>query len=115
MLCRIYDKGRKATEEGKEWFFPMWEANDWDGESPVTRTEIEFKRDMLKQWQVVGVSDLKACMGDLWTHATRSWLQLRTRVATDSNYRRWPVSEFWQTVQETPSKASVWSECCGSR
>ena len=22
-------------------------------------------------------------------------------MATDSNYRRWPVSEFWQTVQET--------------
>ncbi|MBN1856525.1 MAG: hypothetical protein JW846_06180 [Dehalococcoidia bacterium] len=101
LLGRIYDKRKEATQSGKEWFFPMWKENGWDGESPVTRTEFEFKRDALKEWQVVGVSDLKACASDLWRHASQTWLQLRTRVETDSNYRRWPVSEFWQTVQKT--------------
>ncbi|MFC2009167.1 hypothetical protein ACFLUT_03840 [Chloroflexota bacterium] len=99
LLGRIYDKKREAKQKGKEWFYPMWKENGWDGEAPVTRTEFEFKRGMLKQWQVTGVSDLRPCMGDLWQFATQTWLVLRTAVDTDSNYRRWPVSEFWKAVQ----------------
>ncbi|MCK9355773.1 MAG: hypothetical protein M0R22_01270 [Dehalococcoidia bacterium] len=99
MVARIYDKQRKAKEEGKTWFFPMWKKNGWDGECPVTRTEFEFKRDMLKQWQVNTVKDLAACTGDLWRFATETWLKLRITCEADSNYRRWPVSEFWEAVQ----------------
>jgi len=99
MLGRIYDKKREAKQTGKEWFSPMWRKNGWNGDDAVTRTEFEFKRDMLKQWQVTRVSDLSACMGDLWRFATQTWLVLRTRVDTDSNYRRWPVSDFWRSVQ----------------
>lgn len=100
MVARIYDKKKEAKQRSKEWFYPMWETNGWDGKSPVTRTEFEFKRAMLKQWQVTSVSDLSACMADLWRFATEKWLVLRTRAGQDSNYRRWPVSEFWKSVQD---------------
>ena len=99
MVGRIYDKKKEAKQKGKEWFYPMWRSNGWNGEDAVTRTEFEFKRNMLKQWQVNTVTDLGACLGDLWKFATQKWLVLRTPVGNDSNYRRWPISEFWRAVQ----------------
>jgi len=100
MVGRIYDKSKEAKQKSKEWFHPMWKANGWDGEAPVTRTEFEFKRGMLKQFGIKGMYDLSACVGDLWRFATQEWLVLRRRIDTDSNYRRWPVSELWKSVQQ---------------
>lgn len=98
LLARIYAKEVEIFKTHKEWFEPLWKQNGWDGSSPVSRFEFQFRRQMLKELQSGSFQDMVAQMRDLWRYATRKWLTVREGTS-DRNRSRWPLTDYWKTVQ----------------
>ena len=121
----IYDKTHeiKYKSPEKAWFHDLWlQVKDgngnlvWDGESPVWRIEVRYKRPALGEMMQEGVFhgidsayDLEERLPGLWSYAVGhagggedglpdGWL--RYVVPTeDTNRSRWPVHPDWQVVQ----------------
>jgi hypothetical protein len=121
----IYDKTHeiKYKSREKEWFYDLWLAvkdqdgnSVWDGEAPVWRIEVRFKRPALNEMMQEGVFhgiesayDLEERLPGLWSYAVGhlgggedglpdGWL--RYVIPTeDTNRSRWPVHPDWQVIQ----------------
>jgi hypothetical protein len=121
----IYDKTHeiKYKSPEKAWFHDLWlsvkdeDGNPvWDGESPVWRIEIRYKRSALNEMMQEGVFhgignayDLEERLPGLWSYAVGhvgggeddlpdGWL--RYVIPTeDTNRSRWPVHPDWCVVQ----------------
>ncbi|MBD2859959.1 replication initiation factor [Spongiibacter sp. KMU-158] len=99
LSCRLYDKTLELTKSKKEYFYQVWTLNGWDLESKVWRLEFQFKRPVLKELDVCGVTDLLGDLAGLWDYATREWLQLKL-PSLDQTRSRWPTNPFWVCLQE---------------
>jgi hypothetical protein len=95
---RIYDKGFEIKHSDKSWFNDIWKAGGYDGVSPVTRVEGQFRRPFLKEMGVNTYPELIQYTPDIWRVFTSEFISLRTPNINDSNNRRWPVSPFWETA-----------------
>jgi hypothetical protein len=121
----IYDKTHeiKYKSPEKAWFHDLWltvrDENGesvWDGEAPVWRIEVRFKRPALNEMLQEGVFhgidnayDLEERLPGLWSYAVGhadggedglpdGWL--RYIIPTeDTNRSRWPVHPDWHVVQ----------------
>jgi hypothetical protein len=121
----IYDKTHeiKYKSPEKAWFHDLWlsirdeKGNPvWDGESPVWRIEVRYKRPALSEMLQEGVFhgidsayDLEERLPGLWSYAVGhagggedglpdGWL--RYVVPTeDTNRSRWPVHPDWRVIQ----------------
>jgi hypothetical protein len=121
----IYDKTHeiKYKSREKEWFYDLWLAVKdqdgnpvWDGESPVWRIEVRFKRPALNEMLQEGVFhgidnayDLEERLPGLWSYAVGhvsggedglpdGWLRY-VIPNEDTNRSRWPVHPDWQVIQ----------------
>ncbi|HEY4035893.1 MAG TPA: hypothetical protein VGL94_18200 [Ktedonobacteraceae bacterium] len=121
----LYDKTHeiKYKSPDKAWFHDLWrQVKDengeaiWDGQSPVWRIEVRYKRQALNEMQQEGVFhgidnayDLEERLPGLWSYAVGhvdggedglpdGWL--RYIIPTeDTNRSRWPVHPDWRVVQ----------------
>jgi hypothetical protein len=121
----LYDKTHEIKYKSKEksWFYDKWlrvTGEDgqpvWDGESPVWRIEVRFKRPALREMMQEGVFhgindawELERRLPGLWSYAVGhpdggadglpdGWL--RYVIPTeDTNRSRWPVHPDWQVIQ----------------
>lgn len=48
MTFRFYDKAYEISTKGKGHIIPLWTENGWDGESPVSRLELQLRREGLR-------------------------------------------------------------------
>jgi hypothetical protein len=60
--CRIYDKAYECVKEHKQWFHDLWRSHDWDGKSPVTRIEFQYRREGIRPFQIDNLNDLLNCI-----------------------------------------------------
>ena len=97
--CRIYDKTKEITVSRKNWMQAVWQRNGWDGVSRVTRVEFVYKRECLHEMGIEDAYDLLDQVAAMWAYSTYQWLR-HTKPTDDSNRGRWPVSPFWQAVQQ---------------
>jgi len=121
----IYDKTHeiKYKSPDKAWFHDLWLSvkdengeSVWDGEAPVWRIEVRYKRpalgEMLQEGVFHGIDsayNLEERLPGLWSYAVGhvgggedglpdGWL--RYIIPTeDTNRSRWPVHPDWQVVQ----------------
>lgn len=99
IMVRVYDKTREIKKSRKEWFKEIWLDKVWNGEKSVTRVEFQARRGFLKKISVYSFVDLFERMADMWRYYTHDWL--RICVPSDDSHRdRWPVTDWWVTVQE---------------
>jgi hypothetical protein len=49
-----YDKTLEARQRNKRFMEPLWRANGWDGQAPVTRHEARWRRGALRSFAVPG-------------------------------------------------------------
>jgi hypothetical protein len=97
--CRIYDKTKEITVSHKGWMQAVWLRNGWDGTSRVTRVEFVYKRECLHEMGIEDAYDFLDHLAAMWAYSTFQWLR-HTEPTEDSNRGRWPVSPFWQAVQQ---------------
>jgi hypothetical protein len=60
--------------------------------------EFEFKRDVLVQLGLDGLSSVMAHRAGLWSYATTEWLKLCIPSQTDATRSRWPVHPLWAAL-----------------
>jgi len=102
---KLYDKLKEIKDGGnrKSWFLDIYKRNGWDGEAPVTRLEVSFKREALHDLDIETDHDLMHNLKGLWTYAVGSetvkpWMRY-TIPTDDSNQTRWPLHPTWKVVQ----------------
>jgi hypothetical protein len=98
LMMRIYDKRAQSKIVHKEWFYDLWKQGGWDGQSDVTRVEIQLRREFLKDFNVTSFDSLQEALGDIFRYITQDWFTLR-EPSRDKNRSRWPVTPFWSEVQ----------------
>jgi hypothetical protein len=97
--CRIYDKTKEITVSRKDWMQAVWLRNGWDGESRITRVEFVYKRECLHEMGIEDAYEFLDHLTAMWAYSTFQWLR-HTEPTDDTNRGRWPVSPFWQSVQQ---------------
>ena len=133
----LYDKTHeiKYKSPKKAWFHDIWlsvkddqDKPVWDGEAPVWRIEMRFKRRALHEFKIEdefhGIEnayDLQERLPLLWSYAVGhvgggsdglpdGWL--RYVVPTeDTNRSRWPVRLEWQVIQSAFQSVESKVEC----
>lgn len=95
IAARLYDKTLEIETSGKEYLKELWLKTGWDGVSPVWRLEFEFKRELLTQKGLSGLSETLDHLGGLWAYATDEWLRLTLPSEEDQTRSRWPVHPLW--------------------
>jgi hypothetical protein len=97
--CCIYDKTKEITKSRKDWMQAVWLQNGWDGASRVTRVGFRYERECLRE---MGIEDPYAMLDELaamWAYSSMQWLR-HTAPTEDTNRGRWPLSPFWQAIQQ---------------
>lgn len=78
--ARFYDKREELKKSDKDWFEVLWRKGGWDRQSPITRFEFQFRRKVLREFQVETFADLIAQAPDLWKYATEDWCTVREEM-----------------------------------
>jgi hypothetical protein len=100
--CAIYNKPREIRYQSRDkvWFADIWRRNGWDGEAPIARIEMRYRRAALHELGCEGVEATFDPLDALWAYSTREWLRHTIpQVGHDTNRSRWPPSPWRQTVQ----------------
>lgn len=100
IACRLYDKAYEVAIKGHGHILPVWLGNGWDGESAVSRLELQLRREGLRRFDknmdFVTFQDSKA---DIWIYVTDNYIRI---VDLDSSTRkeRAKVMEYWKDYQD---------------
>lgn len=100
IMGQIYDKTKEIQKSKKHYFEPIWQANGWDGLSPIRRVEFRFRRKGLASFDLNDLYDVLAQVPLLWEYATQHWLRcVDLSSSSDTNKSRLPSHPVWLTVQ----------------
>jgi hypothetical protein len=98
IAARLYDKLYELITSNKAYLIPLWEYSGRKEGEPVWRLEFEFKRDFLKQKNLINLVDVLANLNGLWSYATTEWLKLTQPNHEDETRSRWPIHPMWQAL-----------------
>jgi hypothetical protein len=94
IVLRVYDKVAEVEQQSdKVWFFVLW-GQDRD----VWRIEWQVRKDVLREFGITTVEDLRKCQGDLLRYLCEEHTTLRVPDG-DQNRSRWPVHPLWRDLQ----------------
>jgi hypothetical protein len=99
MSARFYDKYGEILIKGNGHILPLWEANGWDRESPVSRLEAQLRREGLRRFDTnmdfVTFQDRKA---DIWAFMTSGFLRI-VEPGSATRKERAQVTPYWKDYQ----------------
>ncbi|SHH98993.1 hypothetical protein [Desulfofustis glycolicus] len=102
IILRIYDKVLEIKRNGtkQSLFASVWGKEEYN-ESHVTRVEFQLRKNVLKQFQVKSLEDLRNRQDGLWKYCTRDWSKLSEQPVDRKNRHqdRIKLHEFWHLVQ----------------
>lgn len=100
--AQLYNKSLEVKKHRKEWMYPIWCANGWDGESVVWRWEFRLKRKFLAEFEQNEAERVLNNLEALWQYATCNWLRMIDTAAPcqDSNRSRLPLHPVWKVIQD---------------
>ena len=99
ILCRFYDKAYEISVKGHGHIMPIWTENGWDGVSPVSRLEIQLRREGLRRFDAtMDFATFQHSKSDIWAFGTDKFLRI---VKSDSATRREraQVTDYWKEYQ----------------
>ena len=103
MACRLYDKAYEISVKGRGHIRPLWSANGWDGESPVSRLELQLRREGLRRFDVnMDLGTFQDSKSDIWAYMTRKYIRI-VEAGCASRKERAKETEYWREYQN----------CCG--
>ena len=100
IACRLYDKAYEVAVKGHGHILPVWTGNGWNGESAVSRLELQLRREGLRRFDknmdFVTFQDSKP---DIWVYVTDKYIRI---VDPDSATRkeRAKVMGYWKDYQD---------------
>ena len=105
MSARLYDKTLEIKKSKKFYLHDIWKSEGWNEEQKVWRLEFQFRREVLKQLNILSVPDLLANLKNLWEYATNDWLRLTLPNSKDDTQTRWPNHPLWDILSNAPWKS----------
>tara|TARA_R110002167_G_scaffold89012_1_gene239925 strand:+ start:5539 stop:6684 length:1146 start_codon:yes stop_codon:yes gene_type:complete len=102
LSARLYSKTLEMQKNPRPYLEELWRQQGWDGVSEVWRLEFQFRRQALRDLNVVRYTDLIESLASIWRYSTFEWLRHTTSNSTDLNQSRWPSSALWQALQAAP-------------
>ena len=102
MSARLYDKTLEIRKSKKDYLRDIWKSEGWDEKQTVWRLEFQFRREVLKQLNIVSIPDLLANLNNLWNYATHDWLRLTIPNSKDETQTRWPNHPLWDVLSDAP-------------
>ncbi len=99
IACRFYDKAYEIALKGQGHILPQWEANEWDGNSPVSRLEFQLRREGLRRFDAkmdfVTFQDSKS---DIWSYMTNKYIRI-VNAESATRKERAKETEYWKDYQ----------------
>ncbi len=99
----IYDKSEEIRRHHKEWMEGVWEAKEsFSGWLPVIRAELRFGRDLLKDFDVETIADLRPAMGDLIRYAVGGqtpWFRVASPETRGRRQDRREAAPWWEELR----------------
>ncbi len=106
IVLRVYDKVAEVEQQSdKVWFFLLW-GQDQD----VWRIEWQVRKDVLREFGVCTLEDLRKCQGDLLRYLCVEHTTLRVPNG-DGNRSRWPLHPLWVDLQARVGELSHMGVC----
>ncbi|MBL1272253.1 MAG: hypothetical protein COB25_007370, partial [Oceanospirillales bacterium] len=94
----IYNKRKAAIEQGKTFWFKVWDIDPTDTTKKIWRVELRAgKRELKDKWQLTTFQDIEDCIGDVFAEATDQIRYLDDHQ-TDQNVSRQTLHPLWQAV-----------------
>ena len=100
IACRLYDKAYEISVKGNGHIMPLWITNGWDGVIPVSRLELQLRRDGLRRFDAnMDFATFQDSKSDIWSYGTGKLLRI---VIPDSATRREraQVTDYWKDYQD---------------
>jgi hypothetical protein len=99
IAARLYEKVEEINfKSGKYYLFDLWEANGWNRNQGVWRLEFQILKPVLKEFNLITLSDLNSLQDEIWHYLTQKWLRLVTPNLNDSKRDRWPNQDLWDDI-----------------
>ncbi|MCB2216118.1 hypothetical protein [Desulfofustis glycolicus] len=102
IMMRIYDKVLEIKRNGSKQslFASVWNKTEYN-QTQVTRVEFQLRKNVLKQFRIRSLEDLKNKQDGLWKYCTHEWARLSKDPIDRKNRHqdRAKLHGFWQLVQ----------------
>jgi len=96
MSCRFYDKAYEISVKGQGHIRPLWLTNGWDGESPVSRLELQLRRDGLRRFdKTMDFQTFQDSKSDIWAYMTSKYIRI-IQPGSATRKERAKVTEYWK-------------------
>lgn len=97
--CRFYDKAYEISVKGHGHIMPLWAANGWDGETPVSRLELQLRREGLRRFDAdMDFATFQDSKSDIWAYGTDKFLRI-IKPSTATRRERAQVTDYWKDYQ----------------
>lgn len=99
MSCRFYDKAYEILVKRQGHIREVWSANGWDGESPVSRLEIQLRREGLRRFDVnMDLATFQDSKADIWAYMTSKYMRI-VDAGSATRRERAKVTDYWRDYQ----------------
>jgi len=100
IACRLYDKAYEISVKGQGHIMPLWLANGWDGESTVSRLELQLRREGLRRFdKTMDFMDFQDSKSDIWAYMTSKYIRI-IQPGSATRKERAKVTEYWKDYQD---------------
>lgn len=97
IYCRIYNKTLELQQTRKKhWFKEIWKNNKLNVNN-VWNVEFELKSDILREFNLIEITDITNNLKELWKYCTNEYLVKIDRINT--RVERCPINKEWQEIQ----------------
>jgi len=99
IACRFYDKTYEISVKGNSHIMQLWTANGWDGVTPVSRLEIQLRRDGLRRFDArMEFTTFQDSKSDIWAFGTGKFLRI-INPGSATRRERAKVTPYWKDYQ----------------
>lgn len=100
LVCRFYDKAYEISVKHQEHFIPIWAANGREKDHPVSRFELQFRRNGLRMFdKVMDFNTFLESKSDLWAFGTDKFIRI-IDPNTATRKERAQVTDYWKDFQD---------------
>ncbi len=97
---RFYDKAYEISVKGHGHIMPIWTANGWDGVTPVSRLELQIRRDGLRRFDAkMDFATFQDSKSDIWSYMTDRYIRI-VKAGSATRKERAQVTDYWKEYQD---------------
>ena len=99
MVCRFYDKAYEISVKGQGHIRLLWLANGWDGESQVSRLELQLRREVLRRFdETMDFEAFQDSKSDIWAYMTSKYIRI-IQPGSATRKERAKETDYWKDYQ----------------